>query len=310
MKESIPCPLCNAEPDKQKIHSDKVYLGKPGQKIMRCAVCDVAYLYPMLSETEKEKFYKDEFHEFMEKRAGTAAAANSDWLVPENHIKANERQVARRMKYIKPHLPVPGGRILDIGCSSGFMLFPLKELGYDCIGIEPAANYSQFISSKGILCFQSLKDFLDSTEAETGFDLITHFFVADEMLDPILFIRQQIPLLREGGKIIFEVNSTDDALLSLYKLEAFNEFFWQVSENYFFSVDSFTYMIKKFGLPYKIILDQRYDLSNHLTWAIEGKPGGMGRFKSYFGSELEEYYRKALIKSKHCDTLIGILENT
>ena len=230
MKEKISCPLCNAAPDKQKLHSDKVYLGKQDQTIIRCAVCDLAYLYPMLSETEKEKFYKDEYPEFMEKRVGDAE--NSEWLVPENHIKANERQFARRMKYIGPHLPSSGGRLLDIGCSSGFMLFPLKELGYECAGIEPSVNFSKFVSSKGIPCFKSLDDLLSSEEAGRGFDLIMHFFVADQTPDPILFINQQIPLMREGGKIIFELNSTDDALLSVYNLDAFNEFFWPVSENY------------------------------------------------------------------------------
>ncbi|MBK6632555.1 MAG: NAD-dependent epimerase/dehydratase family protein [Betaproteobacteria bacterium] len=39
--------------------------------------------------------------------------------------------------------------------------------------------------------------------------------------------------------------------------------------------------------------DQRYDLSNHMVWARDGKPGGMGRFTPQLGAEVEDAYRQA-----------------
>jgi len=50
-------------------------------------------------------------------------------------------------------------------------------------------------------------------------------------------------------------------------------------------------MLDKLDSEYEIILDQRYDLSNHLTWARDGKPGGMGKYTSLLGKELEEEYK-------------------
>jgi hypothetical protein len=44
-----------------------------------------------------------------------------------------------------------------------------------------------------------------------------------------------------------------------------------------------------------------------MVWARDGRPGGMGRFTALLGEELEETYRQALVRSGHCDTLVGIL---
>ena len=55
------------------------------------------------------------------------------------------------------------------------------------------------------------------------------------------------------------------------------------------------------------MLDQRYDFSNHIVWASNGRPDGMGRFTKTLGAEIEDSYRQALVKSGRCDTLVGIL---
>ena len=39
----------------------------------------------------------------------------------------------------------------------------------------------------------------------------------------------------------------------------------------------------------------------------DGKPGGIKKFANFFGKELENTYKKRLIKTRKTDTLIGIL---
>ena len=53
--------------------------------------------------------------------------------------------------------------------------------------------------------------------------------------------------------------------------------------------------------------DQRYDLSNHMIWARDGKPGGMNFFTEELGTEIESNYKQSLIKSGKCDTLIAVI---
>ena len=59
--------------------------------------------------------------------------------------------------------------------------------------------------------------------------------------------------------------------------------------------------------PFDILLDQRYDLSNHMIWARDGVPGGLGKLTHLLGNKLEENYKKNLIRIGKCDTLIGIV---
>ena len=168
-------------------------------------------------------------------------------------------------------------------------------------------SFADYLRSRGLTCFDSMRSLKQEKLAKKGFDLIMHFFVADQTADTVKFINEQIPLLKPGGKIIFEICSTNDPLISLYKFESFDKFIWAIAQNYFFSQKSFRFMMEGFGLPYVIILDQRYDFSNHMIWARDGKPGGMGRFTDTLGEEFELQYKQALIQSGYCDTLIGVL---
>jgi hypothetical protein len=66
-------------------------------------------------------------------------------------------------------------------------------------------------------------------------------------------------------------------------------------------------LMEKLNCNFKIIREQRYDLSNHMVWARDGMPGGMGRYSAKLGKNIEEEYKQALIASGCCDTLVGII---
>ena len=117
----------------------------------------------------------------------------------------------------------------------------------------------------------------------------------------------QLSLLKKGGKIIIEIPNVADPLYSIYDIPAFERFYWSIAHPWYFSEISLKFLLDQLGHEYEILLDQRYDLSNHLIWARDGKPGGMGRFTDKLGSELEESYKRALIQNRHCDTLIAVI---
>jgi len=98
-----------------------------------------------------------------------------------------------------------------------------------------------------------------------------------------------------------------DPLYSIYDIPAFERFYWSVAHHWYFTKNSIKFLLEQFGLSYEIGLDQRYDLSNHMVWARDGRPGGMARFSSFFGQELEDQYKAALVNSGHCDTLYAIV---
>lgn len=296
------CPLCSASRELQSVVTPHVYgCGGGGRAFFHCNVCDVRYQYPGLTPEEEARFYATEFEKYMAGRTGNKGG----WDKAEDHIRVNETNRLRRMKYLEPRLG-KGTTILEVGCSSGFMLFPLANIGYDCVGIEPSGVFGAYVKGHGLPVYKSL-DQLQRQDPERRFDIIMHFFVLEHIAQPKEFLESQFALLRQGGQIIFEIPSADDPLYSVYDIPDFERFYWSIAHPWYFNQESLNYLLHRIGRPYEIIRDQRYDLSNHIVWARDGHPGGMGRFTEALGNDIEESYKQALIRVGKCDTLIGIL---
>jgi SAM-dependent methyltransferase len=297
------CPLCKAGREVQGVVTAHVF-GSPHDRhhaFFHCGACDVRYLYPGLTPEEEVRFYAAEFEGFMASRSGQAGG----WHRAEEHIAANEPTRLRRMKYLEPHLE-QARYVLEIGCSSGFMLLPLVAAGKDCIGVEPSGIFSEFVRSRGLSVYPSL-DALTGEDAECRFDVILHFFVLEHISKPLEFLQAQLDLLRPGGKLVFEVPNVADPLCSVYDIPNFERFYWSIAHPWYFSEASLSFLLDRLGCAYEILRDQRYDLSNHMVWARDGRPGGKGRFTDALGADVEEAYKQALIRSGRCDTLIGVI---
>lgn len=297
------CPLCESGREVQHVVTPHVF-GAPNNRshaFFRCDACDVRYMYPGLSLEEESRFYAAEFEGFMASRSGHAGG----WHLAEEHIAANEPTRLRRMKYLEPHL-ARAKDVLEIGCSSGFMLLPLAEAGKVCTGVEPSGIFGDFVRGRDLSVYPSL-DALVEQNTESYFDLIMHFFVLEHISSPLEFLMSQINLLRPGGKLVFEIPNVADPLCSVYDIPSFERFYWSIAHPWYFSERSLGFLLDQIGCSYEIQRDQRYDLSNHIIWARDGRPGGMGRFSEILGVDIEEDYKKALIRSGHCDTLIGVI---
>ena len=110
-------------------------------------------------------------------------------------------------------------------------------------------------------------------------------------------------MLNEGGVIIAEIPSATDPLTSLYDIDAFEKFYWSIAHHYYYTPQSLKFILDKMNLTYELIPEQRYDLSNHLTWMMNGKPGGQSRFEDIFSDSLIEQYKQELKDKWLCDTI-------
>ncbi len=297
------CPICKNKQTSFKILAKKVYSGKDNQHFFQCDICDVAFLYPQLTVEEEHEFYANEFSKFMEIRSGK----DFDWSGPENHVKSNEKQFLRRWPFFKDFIQ-PGKKVLEIGCSSGFMLLPLIDKKCDVVGIEPSRQFTSFLKHNKIKVFSSIDEMSKQSASSEKFDLILHFFVLEHIRNPFAFLMEALELLDDEGTMVFEIPNRDDPLITIYDIEAFHAFYWSVAHNYYFNKNSLSFILDQIPCEYKIIDEQRYDLSNHMTWAIEGKPGGQSRYSKMFTPELDKQYLESMKKKGCCDTSVVILK--
>lgn len=294
------CRFCGALTDKQTVKGEHVYGGTPEHHFYCCSECDMIYLYPTITEERESEFYAEEFEGFMHDRSGD----DIDWSAPERHFKRNRREADRRMEFLKDYIR-PGGKALEIGCSSGFMLDVIREEGMDVFGIEPSRVFGEYARSKGV---EVMSDLQSLAESRSGpFDLVIHYYVLEHIRNPVLFLKELFRFITPGGAMVFEVPSATEPLIELYDIDAFDRFYWSIAHHWYFTPKSLSAVIDKVDKPFNLFPEQRYDISNHMVWMQYGKPGGLGRYSNVFGKELDRLYKERLKSSWLCDTIIAVI---
>lgn len=296
------CPICSkSSTDKNKglsfIRSEVVFGGESKHKFWECKDCSLVYLRPTPSQEDEDKFYAKEFEKYMEKRSGR----DKDWSGPEAHVKTNQNEVIRRWGFLKDYFS-QGMNVLEVGCSSGFMMDYFRQKGANIIGIEPSGGFSEYLQSKGHTFFKNMAE-LNSCQT-IQFDLITHFFVLEHIRDTKSFIEDQLAILKPGGMIIAEVPCVNDPLTSVYNIDAFENFYWSIAHHYYFNPKSLSPILSEIpNCEFWFSPEQRYDLSNHITWLMDGEPGGQAKYKDIFSNETILHYKQDLKNKWLCDTL-------
>ena len=287
------CRICQADAAHQFVRASHVFGGRPEHDFWQCEHCDAIYLYPVSSVEEEKKFYLQEFEGFMSTRVGD----HRDWSNAEKHKQTNQDQVRRRMPFLEKYL-LSGVDLLEIGCSSGFMLDAFHEKGVNCEGVEPSGEFGEFLQRGGYRIYDDLSQIVDQK-----YDVIAHFFVFEHIRDPFEFLQKTYGLLKDGGVMVAEIPCANDPLTAIYDIDAFEKFYWSVAHHYYYTPKSLSFVLDKLGYRYELVGEQRYDISNHMTWMLDGKPGGQGRFTELFGEQLVESYRQRMIDQWQCDTV-------
>lgn len=270
--------------------------GNPDQNVYECLDCGHLFLAPLLSDEQEESFYVNEFPAFLVKR-GDFKNIN-----PSIHFDKNAGEAHRRFSDIN-HLLGKDKTVLEIGSATGFFLYQLKVHVASVTGVEPNQAYQEFAASRGIESFATL-----SAASGRKFDLIFSYYVLEHLKDPIGFLESVKALLSDhpDACIIMEIPNAKEALISLYKSPAYDSFVWQRAHCSYFSTEVLGKVFSKLGMAAEFTPVQRYDLSNHLFWLAQGKPGGMGKYSSVISPSLDEKYRQDLKKQWMCDSILAV----
>lgn len=254
----------------------------------------MVYLFPIMTEEEETAFYRAEFETYMQGRAGAS------WKSPADHYHAYQAEGERRLPLVRPHLQ-PQDELLEIGSSTGYFLDDLRGYVRSVTGVEPSQAYRDFAVEHGL---ETVAD-LGRLRART-FDVIALYYVLEHLRDPIGYLGELRARLNAGGRLLLEVPNVADALLTVYPIPSFPPFYWQKAHYHNFSQRTLRDVLGRAGYSPQISPVQRYDLSNHMVWMMEGRPGGAGRFKHLLRPEVETAYAESLKAGWVCDTIFAV----
>lgn len=256
-----------------------------------CNACGLTYLWPRPDAQALDRFYAEEYR-----------ALYDTTTVAERH-QEDLAEAQLRIERLGPLLP-ESGRLLKIGSGSCAFLRSAAGRVAEAVGIEPDQKTRDWIADvSGLAVYPEFSALPDDAGR---FDLIVLFHVLEHLPDPVAFLKAVAKRLNPGAKLVIEVPNVDDALLSLYDIQAFRDFYFSIAHLTYFSPSTLARCIAMAGLEGAVTGVQRYDLSNHLTWALTGKPGGARAFAPPISAQTDRHYAEDLIRSGKADTLWGV----
>lgn len=195
--------------------------------------------------------------------------------------------------------------VLEVGAADGSFLAYLKTHHPEMLlaAIEP--DESTQMARNAIAGLKQYTTLDAAATAGLKVDAICLFHVFEHLTGPASWLAAARRLLVPGGRIVIEVPSLDDPLLSLYNSSAYREFYFQRQHPFVYSAASLRRVLEHNGFAVEVLPYQRYGMENHLTWLADGRPGGGAELRTIF-ADCEAGYTSALECRGLTDTVVAI----
>jgi len=216
-------------------------------------------------------------------------------------VKATRVDDERRFNFVKEE--ICNKKVLDFGCGTGSFLNLAKACANEVAGIELEKALQPFFKENDLNVFLNLEA---ASKAKQKWDVITAFHVVEHLSDPKETLAELGCLLADEGKLIIEVPNANDALLTLYNNEGFQNFSYWSQHLYLYNQNTINELVRQAGLRLDWVKHvQRYPLSNHLHWLASGKQGGHIKWGFMNNKRLNSEYENELGSLGITDTIIA-----
>ena len=253
--------------------------------ILECSACGLVQL-------SSQDHISDEVYENSECMKTTSYSIK-DWL-KETFIDDSRRFNMLSSKMANKVL-------LDFGCGAGGFLSMSQDITHKSYGVELDNQVRKYWDSQ-LSIFPDLEPITPKS-----IDLITLFHVLEHIKDPIALLKNLSEYLSPNGEIIIEVPCSED-ILTTYDCNEFQDFTYWSKHLYLFNSYTLKKVSENANLKVKSIKSiQRYPLSNHIQWLINGKPGGHKALNFLNEPDLISAYESTLAKIGKTDTILAFL---
>lgn len=228
-------------------HHGNLINSKGPHTVIDCKACGFAHIYPLPSKKRIKEFYRREFYE----KAKPTYLSKTEKELDYWRITFNDR-LEIFTKYIKTNRKK---RILDIGCSGGYLLAYFRKMGWDALGIEPSKKVADYAKAKGIDVINMPFEDTD-TDTMGRFDAINMAFVLEHTLNPIEICKRCYLLLRKGGIVCVEVPNDFNPFQMVVKGVLKKPSYWIAYPDHinYFNHMSLEKMMRRIG--FKLLLEE------------------------------------------------------
>jgi CMP-N,N'-diacetyllegionaminic acid synthase len=242
-----PCPTCGSADAALELEKDHM-------RIVRCTACDLVYVSPTFDEAHYKTVYR---------------SAEYQEIVRDLGISSHEYRVQRfgreRVEIMARHLSAARPRMLDVGCSTGFVVEAACERGWDAAGLDLNPSAIEYGQSRGLDLRNVALEDADFEPA--SFDAVCLFDVLEHLIDPVRTLRACVRLLRRGGVVFLYVPNYDSASRLLMGKDA--HFIWPTHHLNYYTPATMRDLLRREGLRTDYLATEGLDLVDYLWYRRE-----------------------------------------
>ena len=194
MVESTACNLCGSQKAHPIYELEDLMLAHPGTfQLVQCETCGLVFQNPRPTPAEMWTYYSDNYPSYDpgQKKANPYHLSLFERIGSGSRVK-----MVTRFK--------SGGKILDIGCSTGKFLRAMQAFsGWETWGIEPNQSSADEAETHGIRIIRGTFEQADLPEG--AWDVITLWDVLEHLYDPRTALQRIRRLLKPGGILVIRV---------------------------------------------------------------------------------------------------------
>lgn len=231
--EQVRCNLCGADDTRLIAVIDQL-------RIVRCNRCGLTYVNPRLAQGELQEIYTESYYDHDGIVNGLEFFGYEDYVADEENIKLTFADRLRTIEKLTAR-----GRLLDIGCATGFFLALARDNGWQVVGTEVSTFGAGYARER--LGVDVRLGTLKSLGFEDGsFDTVTMWDVLEHVTDPMAELGEIARILRTGG--VLSIITPDAGSLVARILGDRWEEYRRVREHvYFFSRRTLSRMLNEVG---------------------------------------------------------------
>jgi len=183
----VNCNFCGNSHTKILYVLKDLQLGIPGEfTLVQCMNCGLLFLNPQPTWEELQPYYPEWYDPFL----------------PKYSSFIQYYGIIRRCMVVSKYQN--GGRLLDVGCSTGIFLNEMRRSGrWEVYGVEPAAFPARIAQERfGLLVFQ--QTLIEAKLPENYFDVVTWWDVLEHTPNPKECLQETYRILKPGGWIFIQ----------------------------------------------------------------------------------------------------------
>jgi SAM-dependent methyltransferase len=165
--------------------------------VVRCPRCSMVFVSPRLNRDALQRLYDDVgYFEGDGSVYGDSGRFSPAMFLQGQWMGGRLDLVARESTR-----PVPGSRLLEIGCAYGLFLDAARRRGYDVTGVELSTSAAAHARDRLGLTVHSSQ--LDEADLDGSFDVVCAWDTLEHVPDPVEFWRAVRGLVADDGVVLF-----------------------------------------------------------------------------------------------------------